>query len=106
MSYDVGLVLWSGPQAEAHVFWQNYTSNLAPMWRAAGVDLTEFHGKPASELAPVLKAAIEKIEADPASFAQFNPPNGWGSVNGGLEYLRAIYVACSTHQFAKVEVSW
>lgn len=58
----------------------NYTTNMAPAWRAAGADLAEFHGKRASTCARVLAAALEKMRATPADFERFNASNGWGSM--------------------------
>lgn len=105
MSYDVDLHVWSGPGAYAVPFASNYTSNGARMWRAAGCDLAEFDGRPASELAPVAAAAAAEIAAHPSKYRDLEPDNGWGSMAGVIEYLGEIAEACALHQFAVVRVS-
>jgi hypothetical protein len=104
MSYDVTLQVWSGPGAVAWVFDGNYTSNCARMWRAAGCDLAEFDGRPATELGPVAAAAAADIASHPSKYRDLEPDNGWGSMAGVIEFLGDIAEACATHQFAVVRV--
>jgi hypothetical protein len=104
MSYDVSF--YSGPQTPCHACGHsaieggkelasfNHTSNTAQMWRDAGCDLAAFHGKLASELAPVLLKTIQTIEEDPESYLQYEPSNGWGSLESTLHFLSNIYKAC------------
>lgn len=93
MSYDIDLdapphwPLGAVPQFEA---W-NYTSNCAPMWRAAGVDLAAFDGRTAAECAKPLGEAIAAMEADPERFKAMNPRNGWGSYDSVLDALRELH---------------
>lgn len=98
MSYDIRLTIDTGGSEPATVWdgW-NYTSNIAPMWRHAGADLAEFHGKKAGECAPLLAAAIERMEADPETYLAMNPPNGWGSYEGLLRALRDLLAALRAH---------
>jgi hypothetical protein len=107
MSYDVWLEVRTGPNRDATMTagWWNYTSNGAPMWRAAGCDLAEFHGRPAFDLAPVAAAAAAEIAAHPSKYRDLEPDNGWGSMAGVIEYLGDIAEACALHQFAVVRVS-
>jgi hypothetical protein len=76
---------WSGSPLD----W-NYTSNCAPMWRKAGADLAEFHGKLAGECVPLLAAAIAAMEADPDAYRELNPPNGWGDYDSLLRALKKL----------------
>lgn len=108
MSYDVSLMVNTGTTNEPNwheVFWWNYTTNCARMWREAGAELAEMHGKPTSECAPVLAAAIEKMKADPDTYKAMDPPNGWGSYDSLLPKLAELHNAMIQHPTTTVEVS-
>ena len=97
VSYDVSL--------EVEVWSSNMTSNVAPMWRKAGANLAEFEGKEAAECLPILLAAIDEMVAHPDEYKALNPPNGWGSYDSCLRYLRDIAAACERHRGSVVRVS-
>jgi hypothetical protein len=105
MSYDISLMADTGGPESVEVFDCNHTSNTAQMWRDAGCDLAEFHGKPASELTPVIDQAIEKMKGDPDHFKQYDAPNGWGDYHSTLAFLSDIAAACRSHPKTTVEVS-
>lgn len=86
-------------------FWWNYTSNCAGMWRQAGADLAAFDGDPAGECAPLLRAAIEVMESEPATFRAMNPPNGWGDYDDVLEELKRLLKGLEEYPDAIVRVS-
>jgi hypothetical protein len=95
VSYDVWLSPSADePYAEGSTEWLNYTSNVAPMWRAAGVDLAECHGRPAAQVAEGLMGALAAMDDDPDRFRAMDPPNGWGDFDGCRTYLRKILAAC------------
>lgn len=106
MSYDIGLTIDTGGVEPATVYddW-NYTSNCAAMWRAAGADLAEFHGKTAGECLPILDAAIEELADHPAKYKAMNPENGWGSYDTLLPRLGELADAFRCHPKAIVVVS-
>lgn len=106
MSYDIWLTIDTGG-AEPALVWDgwNYTSNCGPMWREAGADLAEFHGKPAGECAPILQAAIATLKADPARFEAMNPDNGWGSYRSLVVRLGDLAAGFEAHPKALVAVS-
>ena len=92
MSYDIDVVSEECPTCRCtpeRLEW-NYTSNMSAVWRAAGADLAEFHGKFASECVPVLRAAIADIEENWARYTKMDPPNGWGSVETLLPALQHL----------------
>lgn len=68
------------------------TSNLSPMFRAAGLDLTDsqWQGQPGIVLLPTLQRAIDNLESDPDRYREMNPENGWGDYDGGLQTLRHL----------------
>lgn len=105
MSYDVWLEIDTGGPEPAYLTDWNYTSNCAPMWRAAGADLAQFDGKAASECLPVLDAAIAEMAANPAKYRAMDPANGWGSYDGLLPDLRELADQFRSHPRATVRVS-
>lgn len=68
----------------------NYTSNCARMWRAAGADLAEFHGKKCGECASILESAIAAMKHDPDTYRAMDPPNRWGSYDTVLPRLEEL----------------
>lgn len=106
MSYDIYLRIGTGGPQPATVGpdW-NFTSNVAPMWRAAGVDLAEHHGKKAGDVADELDAAIQEMEANPAKYRAMDSPNGWGTYEHLMPRLKVLLEAYRSHPLATVEVS-
>lgn len=88
------------------VYDRNYTSNVAPMWRDAGIDLCDFDGKAARELAGPLGEALAVMAAEPRRFEALNPPNGWGDFAGCFELLLELWLASLRFPYATVKVSW
>lgn len=104
MSYDIHLEAdLGGPTTLAIGDW-NCTSNLARMWREAGADLAEFHGKLASECIPLLKLAIDVLRADPERFEAMNPENGWGSYEDLIPALGRLLALFESAPVATVHV--
>lgn len=105
MSYDVWLTIDTGGPAPAIVTGpRNMTNNVAPMWRAAGAPVHDFHGELAHICLPVLRDAIAKMQADPDTFRAMNPENGWGSYEGCLAFLRELADDFEAHPRATVVV--
>jgi len=109
VSYDVDLTIESktigGDVVETDVFWRNHTSNTSRMWREAGADLGEFHGKKAGDLTEALYDAIQEMLDDPAKYRAMEAPNGWGSYESTLGFLTAILYACCRYPDAVMGVS-
>jgi hypothetical protein len=107
MSYDVWLTIDTGgpePAVVGRDSW-GYTSNCAPMWRAAGADLGEFDGKLAGDCARLLRSAIVRMKAIPATFEAMNPENGWGSYKTLVPALERLLKEFELHPLATVRVS-
>ena len=84
----------------------NYTYNVSPMYRAAGIDgLGSLDGMRGSEAARLLDKAIVHMETNRAQHERMNPSNGWGDYNGALNFLRKIRMACGDYPNAYVSVS-
>jgi hypothetical protein len=106
VSYDVWLTIDTGGPVPAIVTEsRNMTSNVAPMWRAAGAQLHDFHGEPANLCAPALRDAIARMLADPDTYRAMAPANGWGSYDGCIRYLQALADDFEAHPLATVAVS-
>lgn len=93
-----------GRPAESQTDW-NMTSNMAPAWRAAGTDLASFDGRPAEGCISSLAHAISAMEADPARFAQYDAPNGWGSMKTLVPALKELLEQFRAHPEYVVRVS-
>lgn len=106
MSYDIWLEIDTGGPEPATVAqdW-NYTSNCAPMWRAAGAPLADFDGELADTCLPVLNHAIAELENNPDPYRAMDPENGWGSYDSLLPALRRLRDMFAAHPRATVRVS-
>lgn len=99
MSYCVSLTIRTSnddlePGAWATIWSETITSNLAPMWREAGLDLAECHGQNAGECEASIRAAADAIERDVMRFAKLSPANGWGDLPGCVAFLRRLSLKC------------
>jgi len=106
MSLDVYL---SAPRV-VQVFDANITHNLNKMADAAGIYDVVWqpaeHGiANAGQLVEPLKGGIERLEADPERFKALNPPNGWGSYDGLVRWLKEYLAACEANPDATVRAS-
>lgn len=73
----------------------NMTSNVAPVWRAAGCDLAEFDGKHSDTLRPVAEAARDRLAADPRAYDRLVRGGGsWGTVESAIEFLGRVVQMC------------
>jgi hypothetical protein len=94
----------------AEVFSANITHNLGRMaeeagiykhcWRPEEIGITR-----AEQLIEPLRAAIKLMEDDPARFKKHDAPNGWGTYEDFLPWLRKYVAACEKYPDALVEVS-
>lgn len=92
------------------VFWANITHNLVDMADEAGIYKhlwrpEELGIKAALELIEPITAAIALMESDPERFKKHNPPNGWGSYEHFLPWLRCYLDACKKFPSATVRAS-
>ena len=106
MEIDTG-----GPEPHyAELFTANITHNLANMageagiyehlWRPGELDISL-----AGDLIEPLSAGLDWLHSDPGRFEQFNPPNGWGTYEGLVEFVDAYLRACTEHPKAQV-IAW
>ncbi len=88
------------------VYSANATHNLIPMWHKAGVyeSLYESQGKEASEILPILRSGLEKMQDDQETYKQLAPTNGWGTYEGAIEFLAGLINACEENSGAAIRV--
>lgn len=112
MSLDVSLYMMvdsGGPEPTTVTFYEaNCTHNCNVMAEEAGIymhvwrpdELDEV--KTAGDLIEPLRAGIKLMEDEPQRFIALNPPNGWGSYETFLPWLRRYLEACIAHPKASV----
>lgn len=90
-----------------YVYGANYTHNVAPMWRLAGCydALYMSDGERAHNRTAELRAAVAAMEADPAKYQALDAPNGWGTYETALEFLKATLAAFEANPDATIRVS-
>ena len=91
------------------VYWANITHNLGTMageagiykhlWRPEEIGITKAH-----QLIVPLTEGLARLRADSAKYRAFNPPNGWGSYEGLVEFVEAYLNACGREPDADVRV--
>jgi len=106
MSLDVYLT----KIAPCTVYDANITHNLGRMADAAGIYQhcwrpEEIGITKAAQLIEPLRTAIEQMEADPKRFMEFDAPNGWGTYEHFLPWLKKYLAACEQDPDADVHVS-
>ena len=92
------------------VFDYNITHNLGkmaseaglylPLWRPEEVPVTT-----AGDLVPLLRAGLERLEAEPDRFRAWDAPNGWGKYEHLVEFVRRYLAACEEFPDATVRTS-
>lgn len=106
MSIDISLVMDTGGDYPAIVEdVGNHTSNTCDMWfKALENPISSLDGRSCREAYPEIDAAVRHMEANPALYRAMNPPNGWGSYETALQYLRNLRDACKRHPKASIQV--
>lgn len=92
------------------IYTRNITHNLNTMADAAGIYKHLWHPEEigitqAKQLIEPLREGLAKLEASPQTFRQYNPPNGWGSYETLVAFVRDYLRACEQDPDADVVVS-
>lgn len=107
MSYDIWLKIDTGNGEEPCVYEVgNHTSNTSEMWFKAlgGVLLSSLDGKNAGECIELLRKGVQYMEDHRIELLELNPPNGWGSYETALDYLRKLQIGCMQHPKTTIRV--
>lgn len=98
MGWDIRAEIDTGGEYPAEVGRSfNYTYNTSPMLYEVGISWRDLLGKPMTEVLPVLKDGLAKLQAKPEHFRTMNPANGWGSYDGLVEVLKEMILEFSEH---------
>jgi hypothetical protein len=92
------------------VFEYNITHNLNTMAQEAGIYEYLWHPESlnittAKQLIDPLLKGYRLLLSDRERLKAFNPPNGWGSYEGLVKFVKAYYDACYTYPSAKIAIS-
>lgn len=92
------------------VYEANITHNLNSMAEAAGIYAAlwrpdENGMATAADLIAPLDFGLALLLGDPGRFEAMNPPNGWGSYDGLVSFVRRYLAACRENPTCTVEVS-
>lgn len=105
MSYDVSLLIDTGGDEPVSVADFNYTFNCAPMFRMAMPNgICGLDGKTAEEAAEIIAAGILDMKNRLDVYEELNPPNGWGSRSGAVDFLNSVLTACMENPRCTVRV--
>lgn len=105
MSYDVWLEAdLGGPNPITIDENINHTSNTSAMWRDAGADLLEMHGKLAGECIDSLESAVITITNNKEHYRAMEPCNKWGTVESTIGFLQKVLDLCRKAPKAKLVV--
>lgn len=86
MSYDV----------QAGGDWHNYTYNLSAFFTDFGAQPSHWDGRDRFEVADEIDEALRLIAAEdlPRLRRKYTPENGWGSVDGAIQWLGQVRDSC------------
>ncbi len=70
------------------------------LWRPETIGIEK-----AAQLIPVLERGLAKLEAESEEMRKHNPPNGWGSYEVLVDFVRDYLKACKESPEATVRVS-
>lgn len=110
MSLDVCLITTDVDGNDIGVFDANITHNLWKMADEAGIYEAcwrpeEKFWTTARDITPALEAGLQRLQADPERFEQFNALNGWGLYEHFVPWVSEYLAACKKYPSARIEVS-
>lgn len=109
MSYDIHAAIDPAPNRFVTVMdLEGYTSNVAPMWRAACPELdglADIDGKSGKEVSERLRAGQRRMFLDRRELEKLNDEDGWGDFPGAFRYFSRITRFATQHPDAVFHVS-
>ena len=106
----MSLDIWLSAVRKTEVFSANITHNLNRMAEAAGIYRhvwrpDELGAKYAGDLLAPLREGITLMESDPERFRKYDAPNGWGTYDQFVPWLKRYLAACEESPDAEIAVS-
>lgn len=101
MSLDLWLsskpCLTCGDIKQTEIF--NYTYNVWPMWNEIFQthEMVNIDNLTGAQSIVILNYASRILRESPFIFKKMNPPNGWGSYEGFIEYIETLIKAAKEH---------
>jgi len=88
----------------------NITHNLGQMADSLGVykmlwHPEEFPNNTAKDILPKINQAIFELKSNPKQYKQYEASNGWGTIDGFLNFLEMVRSACERYPNARLESS-
>ena len=107
---DMSLDIYLEEVRPVAVFDSNYTHNVVPMAKEAGIYQQVWHPESlgithAEQLIAPLRTSIVLLKSDPERFKGFDPKNGWGGYETFVPWLERLLEACEAHPGATVRTS-
>jgi len=104
----MGLDVYLTEVKPCEIFSANITHNLTAMASDAGIYLylwrpDEIGITKAAQLIEPLTAGLELLRSDPERFKRYNPPNGWGSYEGLIDFVSEYLARCKENPNATIE---
>lgn len=84
----------------------NFTHNLVPMWKKAGLydALYQSEGKSVSEVLPSMRAGVASMRADPQAYMDLDAANGWGTYAATMPCLEVLLAEMESNLDAVIGV--
>lgn len=109
MSYDVsfkakleGTDQWVYVGAD----WINHTYNTAAMIKeVCGSYPSDWDGRKCADMYPIIAQGAALLRDNPQRYRQFEPSNGWGTVETTLDFLMKIADNCEKYPTAVIEIT-
>lgn len=103
----MSLDLWIIATRPVQVFDGNITHNMGRMARECGLyaPLWEASGKRGVDLIDPLRAGLTELVLHKEKYAKFNPENGWGDIEGLIQFAQGVFNACVQNPDGVVGVS-
>jgi len=103
MSLDITLIAY----APNEVYSANYTHNVVPMWKLAGVygALYGSDGMTAIAICPTLLKGYQDMKKYPKKYRALNPSNGWGHYDTAMKFIKNLYNQCKKYPDSIIHIS-
>lgn len=109
MSYDVNFkTKLEGTDQWVYVGddWINHTYNTAAMIKeVCGSSPSDWDGRKCADMYPVIAQGATLLQNNPQRYRQFEPSNGWGTVETTLDFLMKIADNCEKYPTAVIEIT-
>jgi hypothetical protein len=95
------------PGEAMELFARNYTHNVVPMWKKAGVyeALYKSEGHRAGEYIEAMERGVADMKANFSEYEKLDSPNGWGLAKNAMPWLEDVTEQFKKYPHAVIHVS-